>query len=185
MVPWQFFGLIHGARAGEDRALFERLLNDGTRLVARVGVVDGRPVCHEITATFPSGARNIGRELAIGELERAINDSDRHGVRDERTGTIVPLLSLSEIPVGVPVRGSRARESKWTDERLAALVDDLANGNSGEWHLSRTRIRELANQAVARGLAELRSTAPRRRWTLTAVGEAALSRSDAVETSSE
>jgi len=116
------------------------------------------PVCDEITATFPEVARDFGRELAISELEEAINESDRHGIMTG-DGTIVPILSISEFPVGVPVKGSRGRKPQWTDRRYAELVRDIENGTVGHWRLARNTVRQYANEAVRRGIAEPASAA--------------------------
>jgi hypothetical protein len=170
-------GVTYSDRVGRDRAFYQRTLGDGTKLFAYVMEDDGRPRCDEIKIQFGNGARNVGRELAINELEHAINNSDQHGVRDAKTGRIIPLLALSDVPHGVPVRGSRVRPNSWPDDRLAALVRDLENGESLRWHLSRRRERELARKAVDRGLAERGETDGRKlTWKLTPRGQTAASR---------
>ena len=175
--PWRFFGVTYGERVGGDRALYRRVLSDGTILSATVRDADGRPVCEEIVVRFANGARNVGRELAISELELAINESDQHRVFDERTQRPIPLLAMSEIPYGVAVRGSRGRTTSWPDERRAVFVRDLQAAKSASWQLSRRRERELANNAVARGLAVADQPEGRQsRWRLTAAGEDAASR---------
>jgi hypothetical protein len=178
MPQWRFLMLTFDQRVGGDRALYERVLSDGTRLVARVRESGGRPLCDEITATFPDGAGDFGRELAIGELEHVINDNDRFGFRDARTGNLTSPFSLSEIPVGVPVLGSRARKLQWTDRRLAELVRDLETGYTERWHLERNTIRQRANQAVRRGLAEVENYGPPKGWRLTASGRALILESE-------
>lgn len=108
-MAWHLLGVQFGDKVGGDRAIYRHLLDDGTRLTARVRNDDGRPVCFEITATFPNHARDFGRELAISELESVINENELVRFRDARTGKPVSAFALSEIPVGVPVRGSRGR----------------------------------------------------------------------------
>jgi hypothetical protein len=170
MPKWEFFGLGFGDRVGGDRALYRRKLDDGTLLIARVRTANERPEVHEITATFPHGARDFGRELAITELEQVINDNDQWSFRDARTGQRVSSFVLSEIPVGVPVRGSRGRKLHWTEARLAALVLDLENDDTAEWHLERNTLRQRANEAVRRGIAQVAADGPPKRWRLTPVG---------------
>jgi hypothetical protein len=170
MPEWRFIMLTFDPKVGGDKALYERILSDGTRLIARVRNDGGRPLCDEITATFPAGARDFGRELAISELERVINDNDQFWFRDARTGERVSFFALSEIPVGVPVAGSRGRKGRWTDKLLAELVHDLEIGDTAHWHLERNTIRQRANQAVRRGIAELADSRPPKSWRLTARG---------------
>lgn len=170
MAKWDLFGVIYGRRVGGDRAHFHRVLADGTRLIAKVRNENGRPLCDEITAVFANGARDFGRDLAISELEDAINNSDRHGTLNA-DGEFVPLFAFCEIPYGVPVRGSRGRPAQWTDRRLAELIRDLEDDTAGRWGLQRNTIRQRANQAVSRGLAEpAESLGGRRRWRLTDQG---------------
>jgi hypothetical protein len=170
-------GVTYSDRVGRDRAFYQRILSDGTKLFAYVSDDAGRPRCDEIKIQFARGARDVGRELAISELEDAINNSDRHGVRDASTGKIIPLLALSDVPHGVAVRGSRGRPSSWPDERLAAFIGDLEKGTSDKWHLSRRRQRELAHDAVDRGLAEPAAAGGRvLEWRLTPRGSAAMRR---------
>ena len=57
-------------------------------------------------------------------VEFLINDSDRHGFMTGE-GTIMPILRISEFPLGVPVKGSRGRKPRWTDRRYAELVRDI------------------------------------------------------------
>jgi hypothetical protein len=174
MPIWQLLGVAFGEKVGDDRAIFERLLDDGVRLLARVRERDGRPICCEITATFPDGARDFGREIAITELEQAINDSDRLAFRDARTGELKSPFVFSEIPVGVPVIGSRGRNSEWTEQRLAELIRDLGLDNITHWHLERNSIRQRANQAVRLGIAEVVDQGPPKTWALTSHGHALL-----------
>lgn len=174
MPGWRYLGSSFGDRATGDRAIFIRELEDGVRLQATVKTTGGRPVVEEITATFPDGARDFGRELAISELEQVINESDRHGVMTA-DGTIVPILSITDFPVGVPVKGSRGRAPEWTDVRLAQLVRDIETDTTDRWHLQWGTIRQHANTAVHRGIAE---PAPKagatKRWRLTDHGRALL-----------
>ena len=144
MTKWELVGVSYGGRVGGDRAHFGRVLADGTRLIAKVRDENGRPLCDEITALFANGARDVGRELAISELEDAINNSDRHGTLNAN-GDFVSLFAFSEIPYGVPVRSSRGRPALWTDRRLAELVRDLEDDMTGRWGLKRNTIRQRAN----------------------------------------
>jgi hypothetical protein len=178
MPVWRLLGVNFGARVGGDRVLYERILDDGTRLIAKVRTADGHPVCDEITATFPDGARDFGRELAISELEQVINESDRHGVMTG-DGTIVPILSISEFPLGVPVQGSRGRKPQWDDRRYAELVRDIENGTIERWQLERNTIRQYANKAVKRSIAEpTASDGPHKSWRLTEKGRQLLNDTD-------
>lgn len=170
MPTWQLRGVTFGEKVGDDRAIFERVLDDGVRLVARVRERDGRTICSEITAIFPDGARDFGRELAITELEQAINESDRFTFRDARTGELKSPFVFTEIPIGVPVIGSRGRKQQWTDERLAALIQDIEDDDVERWHLARNTIRQRANRAVLRGIAEVADPGPPKTWALTAHG---------------
>jgi hypothetical protein len=113
-----------------------------------------------------------------------INDNDRFGFRDARTGNLTSPFSLSEIPVGVPVLGSRARKLQWTDRRLAELVRDLETGDTERWHLERNTTRQRANQAVRRGIAEIENYGPPKCWRLTGSGRALIleSQDDVAET---
>ena len=174
MPGWELHGVVFEDRGG--RVVYHRRLVDGTLLVALVRNADGRPECDEIIARFPNGARNFGRELAITELERVINDAWTYV--DPRTGEPTALFALSEIPVSVSVRGSRSRESKWSDTRLAELVRDLEKDDTDHWHLTRRSLRERANQAVQQGIAEVADNRPPKRWQLTAYGADLLRRKD-------
>jgi hypothetical protein len=167
---WRLRGSGFGGERARPHWLFERVLSDGTRLLAKVQRVGDRPVCVEITAKFPDGARDFGRELAITELEHAINDSDQHKFRDARTGELVSPLVFTDVPLGVPVLGSRGRTSEWTDRRLAELVRHLENGDTTHWHLARNTLRQLGNNAVRRGIAEVLDVGPPKRWKLNARG---------------
>ena len=178
MPQWRLLRIDFGLKVGGDRASYERLLDDGTRLVARVRNSGGRPLCDEITATFPSGARDFGRELAISELERVINDNDKLSSGDARTGKRTSPFAVTEIPVGVPVLGSRGRKTQWTDKRLAELVHDLEKGDTEHWHLERNTIRQRANDAVGRGIAQVADDGPPKRWRLTPAGHRYLTSDD-------
>jgi hypothetical protein len=167
-----FRGVLFGEKFGSDRAWFERTLVDGTQLIAWVGGDDdGHLVCTEMQVRFSKAARDIGRELAVSELERAIGNSDLHCFKDARTGKRVPVLALSTVPYRGRVRGSRGRPSSWSDTRLAQVVDDLEHDRGEQRHLSRRRVRELANLAETRGIAEPGRMADRRKtWRLTRMG---------------
>src|SRR5580765_305237 len=151
---WRFRGVNFSELVGGDQAWYERVLDDGTRLIAYVGDDGGRPICNQIIAIFPTGARNFGRELAITELEQVINNNDRIMVQSTHTGERISPFALTDIPVA-PVRGSRGRKIRWTDRRLAELVRDLQRGDAAKWHLERNSIRQRANEAVRRGIAEV------------------------------
>jgi hypothetical protein len=168
MPKWELHGVVFGDLVGSDRAIYHRQLADGTLLVARVRNAEGRPMCDEIVARFPNGARDFGRELAITELERVINDAWTY--IDAKTGEPSAIFALSEIPVAAPLRGSRSRESQWTDTRLAHLVRDLESDHTEHWHLTRSYLRQRANEAVRRGIAEVAAHGPPKRWRLTSYG---------------
>jgi hypothetical protein len=175
---WELIGMSFGERVGGDRAIYRRHLDDGTLLVARVRDAQGRPECDEITAKFPNGARDFGRELAVTELEQTINDNDKLWYRDPRTGDPASIFVLSEIPVGVPVRGSRGRQTRWTETRLAELVRDLQNDDTRHWHFERNTLRQRANEAVRRGIAEVATKGPPKRWRLAPHGQELLRAKD-------
>jgi hypothetical protein len=108
---WRLLGVSFSEKVGGDRAIYAKELRDGTRLVARVRDNDSRPLCDEITTTFPAGARDFGRELAISELERVINDNDQLWFRDARTGQPCGCRKLnSGVVTGQPyIHGSGLR----------------------------------------------------------------------------
>lgn len=168
MPKWELHGVVFGDLVGSDRAIYHRKLSDGTLLVALVRDADGRPVCDEIIARFRNGARDFGRELAITELETVINEAWTY--IDAETGEPAALFAQSEIPVDAPLRGSRSRKSQWSDSRLAALVRDLEKNDTDHWYLARNSIRQRANEAVRRGIAEVAAEGPPKRWRLTADG---------------
>jgi hypothetical protein len=170
MTRSQFIGISFGDRVGGDRAIYHRQLNDGTLLVARVKAAGGRPQVDEIVARLSDPAKDFGREIAITELEKVVNDNDTWSFPDARTAMRVSPFVLSEIPIGVPLRGSRGRPTRWTDRRYAELVRDLQDGDSSRWYLERNTIRQRANEAVRRGIALVSAEAPPKRWRLTAHG---------------
>jgi hypothetical protein len=140
-----------------------------------VVVRDGRPLVDRIETTFPDGARDFGRELAISELEAAVNDLDRHQTL-RSSGEPFPILTLSGFPLGVALRGSRGRRPSRSDRDLATLIDALEHGRP--LNLSRRRIRELAATATTKGLAEPIPGSRPRRWQLTLHGQALLANPD-------
>jgi hypothetical protein len=179
MPEWKLIGVTYGEREGSHRAIYHRHLADGAVLAARVRNAEGRPEVDEITARFPNGARDFGREIAVAELERVINDNETWSFPDARTGEPVSIFVFSEIPVGVPLRGSRGRKVKWTDRLLAELVRDLESDKEKRWYLERNTLRERANEAVRRGIAEVAAERPLKRWRLTARGREILRRGTA------
>jgi hypothetical protein len=165
---------LRGVWFGNERgtgaiAFYERILNDGTRLGAKVRNKGGRPFCYEIVGKFDEGARDFGRELAISELEQVINENDLHRYPDARTGEMRSMFEFTDIPTDVPVRGSRGRQSVWDDRHLAEFVRDLENGVAPNYQ--RNTIRQLATKACERGLAEVADNGPPKAWRLTAHGQ--------------
>lgn len=178
MIGWHLRRMTFGDTAAGHCAFFERVVGDGVLLTATVKSDGTRPFIESVTASFAGQARDFGRDLAWSDLERAINDSDLHRVETTNKGRM-PVLALGEFLTGVPVRSSRGRPPQWTDARLAALVHDLEAAEvaavARRWYLAATTIRQRANEAVRRGIAEPRPTnGGRKSWRLTVFGRSLL-----------